>query len=50
LAAHRQQVEGVGDLDRRTSDPRAPTQGWIEAKYLRPAESDINVWNDGPWR
>lgn len=25
-------------------------QGWLEAKYLRPAASDWNVWNDGPWR
>lgn len=36
-------------IDERALRER-PVQGWVEAKYLRPAESDINVWNDGPWR
>ncbi len=25
-------------------------QAWIRSDKLRPATSDINVWNDGPWR
>jgi hypothetical protein len=25
-------------------------QGWLPAAQLRPAMSDWNVWNDGPWR
>jgi len=25
-------------------------QGWLPVAVLRPARSDINVWNDGPWR
>jgi hypothetical protein len=25
-------------------------QGWVPADRLRPAKSDPNVWNDGPWR
>jgi hypothetical protein len=25
-------------------------RGWVPAEHLRPAKSDINVWNDGPWR
>lgn len=25
-------------------------QGWLPFDVLRPARSDINVWNDGPWR
>jgi hypothetical protein len=29
---------------------RERKQDWIDAKYLRPARSDINIWNDGPWR
>lgn len=27
-----------------------PKQGWLPREVLRPARSDINVWNDGPWR
>ena len=23
---------------------------WLPARQIRPAPSDINVWNDGPWR
>jgi hypothetical protein len=23
-------------------------QGWVHAEHLRPAKSDINVWNDRP--
>lgn len=37
-------------LDHRGSLRTRPTQGWVESKYLRPAKSDINIWNDGPWR
>jgi hypothetical protein len=25
-------------------------QAWLPVSVLRPARSDINVWNDGPWR
>jgi hypothetical protein len=25
-------------------------QGWLPAERLRPAMSDRNIWNDGPWR
>jgi hypothetical protein len=25
-------------------------QAWLPLSVLRPARSDINVWNDGPWR
>ncbi|MDF1605884.1 hypothetical protein [Nocardioides sp. YIM 152315] len=25
-------------------------QGWLPASVIRPAESEINIWNDGPWR
>lgn len=25
-------------------------QGWVAADRLRPAKSDPNIWNDGPWR
>src|SRR4051812_35997652 len=25
-------------------------QGWFPVTVLRPANSDISVWNDGPWR
>jgi hypothetical protein len=25
-------------------------QGWLSAERLRPAMSDRNIWNDGPWR
>lgn len=25
-------------------------QGWLPLSAIRPAASDINVWNDGPWR
>ncbi|GAB7003968.1 hypothetical protein JCM18899A_14400 [Nocardioides sp. AN3] len=25
-------------------------QGWLPVSVIRPARSDINVWNDGPWR
>ncbi|GAB3862588.1 hypothetical protein GCM10028801_28350 [Nocardioides maradonensis] len=29
---------------------QAVKQGWLPVAVLRPAKSDINVWNDGPWR
>ena len=29
---------------------RRVRQGWIPAEHLRPAISDRNIWNDGPWR
>ena len=25
-------------------------QAWLPLSVLRPARSDINIWNDGPWR
>ena len=25
-------------------------QAWLPRSVLRPARSDINIWNDGPWR
>ncbi|KRA30989.1 MULTISPECIES: hypothetical protein [unclassified Nocardioides] len=25
-------------------------QAWLPVSAIRPAKSDINVWNDGPWR
>ena len=25
-------------------------QAWLPRSALRPARSDINIWNDGPWR
>ena len=25
-------------------------QGWLPLAVIRPARSDINVWNDGRWR
>lgn len=36
------EVPGTGKWDVR--------QGWVPSRYLRPARSDMNVWNDGPWR
>lgn len=36
-------------LDTRYPRPKTE-QGWIDAQHLRPARSDINIWNDGRWR
>jgi hypothetical protein len=36
-------------LDNTSVQPRT-CQGWLPVTVLRPANSDINVWNDGPWR
>jgi hypothetical protein len=34
-----------------TSHPKPRIlQGWVPADNLRPARSDLNIWNDGPWR
>ena len=34
-------------LDDTGRQPRI-CQGWLPVTVLRPAKSDINVWNDGP--
>lgn len=33
-----------------TGNGQTVKQGWLPVEVLRPARSDINVWNDGPWR
>jgi hypothetical protein len=33
-----------------TGSGQTVKQGWLPLSVLRPAKSDINVWNDGPWR
>lgn len=41
---------GVIWLDNRSGRGERIMQGWLLVTVLRPAKSDINVWNDGPWR
>ena len=37
-------------LDNSSGRGERIMQGWLPIAVLRPAKSDINVWNDGPWR
>ncbi len=37
-------------IDHRAGPSDRIQQGWIQAERLRPARSDPNIWNDGPWR
>jgi hypothetical protein len=36
-------------IDSTLLEPRTRME-WLPVDVLRPAKSDPNVWNDGPWR
>jgi hypothetical protein len=43
-------VVRLGDLIDNGSLREGVRQAWLPLSVLRPARSDINFWNDGPWR